>query len=106
MSKIFSDPELSLGLQYQKRGPKRKMFSNEPCRVCGEPATGFNYRVVSCNACKGTGFKGTKFMNNLIRSWFMYQGIIVVKRLVYWDRVKHLMESIEMNEHHDFVYNL
>ena len=34
----------------------------------------------------------------------MYQGIIVVKRLVYWDRVKHLMESIEMNEHHDFVY--
>jgi len=47
-----ADPELSLGLQYQKRGPKRKMFSNEPCRVCGEPATGFNYRVVSCNACK------------------------------------------------------
>ena len=67
MSKIFSDPELSLGLQYQKRGPKRKMFSNEPCRVCGEPATGFNYRVVSCNACKGTGFKGTKLLNNLIR---------------------------------------
>ena len=56
-SNDFSDPELSLGLQYQKRGPKRKMFSNEPCRVCGEPATGFNYRVVSCNACKGTGFE-------------------------------------------------
>ena len=52
---MFLDPELSLGLQYQKRGPKRKMFSNEPCRVCGEPATGFNYRVVSCNACKGNG---------------------------------------------------
>ena len=98
-SNDFLDPELSLGLQYQKRGPKRKMFSNEPCRVCGEPATGFNYRVVSCNACKGTGFE--------ILLQFSMKLVYVPrhprrKRLVHCDEVKCLMESIKMNEHHDY----
>ena len=41
----------------QKKGPTRKMFKHEKCRICGEQASGFNYRVVSCNACKGKRFK-------------------------------------------------
>jgi len=35
-----------------KKGPSKKMFQGEKCSVCEDPATGFNYRVVSCNACK------------------------------------------------------
>ena len=36
-----------------RKGPKKKLLDNEKCSVCSEPATGFNFRVPSCNACKG-----------------------------------------------------
>ena len=36
-----------------RKGPKKKLLENEKCSVCSEPATGFNFRVPSCNACKG-----------------------------------------------------
>ena len=36
-----------------RKGPKKKLLDNEKCAVCTEPATGFNFRVPSCNACKG-----------------------------------------------------
>ena len=52
---LFSDAS-------QKKGPTRKMFKHEKCRICGEQASGFNYRVVSCNACKGIWFT----------YWFVY----------------------------------
>jgi len=35
-----------------RKGPKKKLLENEKCSVCSEPATGFNFRVPSCNACK------------------------------------------------------
>lgn len=35
-----------------RKGPEPKILPDEKCAVCGGKATGFNYRVVSCNACK------------------------------------------------------
>lgn len=35
-----------------RKGPEPKILPDEKCAVCCGKATGFNYRVVSCNACK------------------------------------------------------
>lgn len=33
-------------------GPEQKIGVGEKCVICEGKASGFNYRVVSCNACK------------------------------------------------------
>jgi len=57
MSGLISFPELvtqgpPAKVRRIRKGPKKKLLENEKCSVCSEPATGFNFRVPSCNACK------------------------------------------------------
>lgn len=37
----------------RRKGPVPKLFKDERCKVCGDRATGFHYKVVSCEGCKG-----------------------------------------------------
>ena len=69
--KINSDPS-------QKKGPTRKMFKHEKCRICGEQASGFNYRVVSCNACKGIRSKYQK-------TCYLWRSILGPLPLDHWE---------------------
>ena len=54
------------------------MFKHEKCRICGEQASGFNYRVVSCNACKGIRSK-------YLKSCYVWRSILDPLPLNHWE---------------------
>ena len=48
----IAPPSVTPSNMPNRRGPTPKLTGNELCLICGNPSSGFNYGVLSCEGCK------------------------------------------------------